>query len=67
LPADDGALVGWLIAQPGVTAASVTREGKVLVVTYDSKAGQPMPKVLEQADALGDGGRGSFFGDLRQK
>jgi hypothetical protein len=67
MPASDSELTDWLKSQPGVTEASVTREGKLLIVTCDVKGGQPMPKMPEKADTLGYADQRSFFGNVRTK
>jgi hypothetical protein len=67
MPASDAALIDWLKSQPGVNEVSVHRDGKTLAITYEIKAGHPMPNVLDQADTLGYAERGSFSGDMRVK
>jgi hypothetical protein len=37
------------------------------MVTYEIKAGQAWPEVLEKADTFGYAERGSFFGNVRNK
>jgi hypothetical protein len=67
MPGDDSELATWLKSQPGVSAVSITREGKALEVIYEAKGGQPIPDVIEKADTLGYEGRGSFFGNMNVK
>jgi hypothetical protein len=67
LPADDAALVEWLRAQPGVSGAAVSREGRVLVVSFSMRTmgSAPGPDVIAEAERFGYQGRGSFSGSLR--
>jgi hypothetical protein len=54
-PADDAALVDWLTAQPGVSGASVSREGDDLVVRFRVPWMQrgSRPDVVKTAEKLG--------------
>jgi cytochrome c-type biogenesis protein CcmE len=58
MPDDDEALAAWLRAQPGVSAASVTREGDTLVVRFTVRALGPGggPDVVGEAGRLGYSG-----------
>ncbi len=67
LPADDHELEGWLLGQPGVKMAAVSRDGNVLVVTYEQAADQPPFDVLPQCERLGYTGRGSFSSEMAIK
>ena len=61
LPADDEALAAWLRAQPGVTGASVTREGGTLVIGFTQSflRGGLAPDVFGEATRLGYDGLSS--------
>jgi len=54
-PADDAALADWLRAQPGVSAATVTRDGDEVVVEYSLPVFRsgPVPDVAGQMGRLG--------------
>jgi hypothetical protein len=61
MPADDEALAAWLRAQPGVTGASVTREGGTLVIGFTQSflRGGLAPDVFGEATRLGYDGLSS--------
>ena len=53
LPPDDAVLQDWLRAQPGVSKATVTREGKQLLVSFEMPGSHTTPDVLNQCGQLG--------------
>jgi hypothetical protein len=56
MPATDDALADWLKAQPGVTQASVRREGDAVVVRYEVKGDHSTPDVVAKSKDFGYSG-----------
>jgi len=63
---DSGGL-GCLDDAAGVTEISITREGKNLVIIYETKLGQEPPNIRGKAEALGYANRGSVQGEMQIK
>jgi hypothetical protein len=56
LPADDGALQEWLLAQPDVSAATVRRDGRAVTVVCEVhllRRGAVVPDVRAKMEELG--------------
>ena len=60
LPANDKVLEGWLREQPSVDRASITRDGKWIVIEYQTTGDSSFPSIQDKCKSLGYGPTGSM-------
>ena len=62
LPADDSALTAWIKSRPGVSNATVSRDGNTVVVMFVMAVmgSDPTPNIHNEDERFGYRGRGSF-------